>query len=100
MDPKGSQIPAQVLETKRDGQGVSLVQFFDLRERGERGRSWYWMSTPQISPLGIDLDEDRKRVHLKAGWNPKRRKSVKQAYVDACKLKGIDPNVVLTETGL
>ncbi|KAG0229296.1 nuA3 HAT complex component nto1 [Mortierella sp. GBA43] len=99
MDPKGSYVPAQVLEMKRDGQGHYLVQFFDLRERGDRGRSWYWMTTPQVSPLGVDLDEDRKRVHLKAGWNPKRRKSVKQAYIDACELKGIDPAVVLAETG-
>ncbi|KAF9987855.1 hypothetical protein BGZ65_001577 [Modicella reniformis] len=99
MDPKGSQIPAQVLEMKRDGQELHLVQFFDLQERGDRGRSWYWLTTSQMSPLGVDLDEDRKRVHIKAGWNPKRRKSVKQAYVDACGLKGIDPDVVLIEIG-
>ncbi|KAG0301556.1 nuA3 HAT complex component nto1 [Dissophora globulifera] len=97
MDPKGPKVPAQALEMKRDGQGAHLVQFFDLRERGERGRSWYWVSTAQISPLGVDLDEDYKRVHLKAGWNPKRRKTVKQAYMDACQVKKMDPTLVLDE---
>ena len=97
MDLKGPNVPAQALEMKRDGQDVHLVQFFDLRERGERGRSWCWVTMAQILPLGVDLDEDRKRVHLKAGWNPKRRKTVKQAYVDACQLKRIDPSLVLAE---
>ncbi|KAI7823613.1 hypothetical protein BC939DRAFT_161255 [Gamsiella multidivaricata] len=98
MDPKGPQVPDQAREMKKEGHGVHLVQFFDLRERGERGRSWYWVTTAQLSPLGVDLDEDRKRVHIKAGWNPKRRKTVKQAYIDACQLKGIDPSLVLTES--
>ncbi|KAF9205379.1 nuA3 HAT complex component nto1 [Haplosporangium sp. Z 27] len=98
MDPKRPHVPAQALEAKKDGHGVHLVQFFDLRERGDRGRSWYWVTTSQILPLGIDLDEDRKRAILKTGWNPRRRKSVKQAYIDACQLKGIDANIVLAET--
>ncbi|KAF9116274.1 nuA3 HAT complex component nto1 [Mortierella sp. AM989] len=98
MDPKSPHVPAQALEAKKDGHGVHLVQFFDLRERGDRGRSWYWVATAQILPLGVDLDEDRKRAILKTGWNPRRRKSVKQAYFDACQLKGIDANIVLAES--
>ncbi|KAF9174985.1 nuA3 HAT complex component nto1 [Mortierella sp. AD010] len=98
MDPKRPHVPAQALEAKKDGHGVHLVQFFDLRERGDRGRSWYWVSTAQILPLGVDLDEDRKRAILKTGWNPRRRKSVKQAYIDACQLKGIDASIVLAES--
>jgi hypothetical protein len=90
MDPRGSQIPTQVLESKREGH-VHLVQYFDQRERGDRGRSWNWVMAHHISPLGIDLDEDRKRVRTK------RRKSVKQAYIDACGLKGIDPTLVLAD---
>ncbi|KAG0000917.1 nuA3 HAT complex component nto1 [Entomortierella chlamydospora] len=98
MDPKRPHVPAQALEAKKDGHGVHLVQFFDLRERGDRGRSWYWVTTAQILPLGVDLDEDRKRAILKTGWNPRRRKSVKQAYIDACQLKGIDASIVLAES--
>ncbi|KAF9579682.1 hypothetical protein BGW38_003958 [Lunasporangiospora selenospora] len=127
MDPKGPQVPEQILEMQRElnithsngsgnnnsggggggninnnishasGGNMHLVQFFDLQERGERGRSWYWVSSAQVSPLGIDLEEDRKRVHLKASWNPKRRKSVRLAYLDACSLQGIDSALVLSE---
>ncbi|KAF9188196.1 nuA3 HAT complex component nto1 [Haplosporangium sp. Z 11] len=98
MDPKGQQVPAQAREAKKDSNAVHLVQFFDICERGDRGRSWYWVASAQVSPLGVDFDEDRKRVHLKTSWNPKRRKTVKQAYIDACQLKGIDPSVVLAES--
>ncbi|KAI1300732.1 hypothetical protein EDD11_005955 [Mortierella claussenii] len=97
MNPRGPHVPTQVLGMKRDGDGLYLVQFFDLRERGERGRSWYWVTAAQVLPLGIDLDEDRKRAHLKSGWNPKRRKSVKQAYLDACQAKGLDTSIALAE---
>ncbi|KAF9081380.1 hypothetical protein BGX23_000957 [Mortierella sp. AD031] len=93
MDPEGPKAPKQA----RGVQDGHLVQFFDLQERGERGRSWYWVGSSQVASLGVDVNEDRKRVHLKAGWNPKRRKTVKQAYADACQLKGIDPTPVLTE---
>ncbi|KAF9287143.1 nuA3 HAT complex component nto1 [Mortierella alpina] len=99
MDPKGKKVPTQVRELKREGGGGEhLVQFFDLRERGERGRSWYWVASTQISPLGVDLEEDRKRVRLKANWSSKRRKTVKDAYIDACKQLNMDPSSVLSES--
>ncbi|KAG0253050.1 nuA3 HAT complex component nto1 [Mortierella polycephala] len=98
MDPKGQQVPTQAREAKKDSNAVHLVQFFDICERRDRGRSWYWVAPAQVSPLGVDFDEDRKRVHLKTSWNPKRRKTVKQAYIDACQLKGIDPIVVMAES--
>lgn len=90
-------MPEQVLEMRREVGGLHLVQFFDLIERGDRGRSWYWVMPSQISPLGVDLEEDRKRVHLKTGWTPKRRKSVKLAYVDACQSKRLDSTTVVAE---
>ncbi|KAF9964693.1 nuA3 HAT complex component nto1 [Mortierella alpina] len=99
MDPKGKNVPTPVRELKREGGGEGhLVQFFDLRERGERGRSWYWVTPAQISSLGVDLEEDRKRVCLKANWSSKRRKSVKEAYLDACKQFNMDASLVISET--
>ena len=99
MDPKGKKVPTPVRELKREGGGGGhLVQFFDLRERGERGRSWYWVAPAQISPLGVDLDEDRKRVRLKASWSSKRRKTVKEAYIDACKQLNMDAGPVISES--
>ncbi|KAG0209686.1 nuA3 HAT complex component nto1 [Mortierella sp. GBA30] len=98
MNPRGPRVPRQALDLEREGSEAHLVQFFDLRERGERGRSWYWVAPSQTIPLGVDLDEDRKRVHLKASWNPKRRKSVKEAYIDACLVRGIDASAVIAES--
>ncbi|CAO3564392.1 unnamed protein product [Mortierella alpina] len=99
MDPKGKNVPPQVRELRREGGGEGhLVQFFDLRERGERGRSWYWVTPAQISSLGVDLEEDRKRVRLKANWSSKRRKSVKEAYLDACKQLNMDASLVISES--
>ncbi|KAF9435962.1 nuA3 HAT complex component nto1 [Entomortierella beljakovae] len=98
MDPKKPRVPSQALEAKKEGQGMHLVQFFDLRDRGDRGRSWYWATQSQLLPLGADLDDDRRRISLKGSWNPRRRKSVKQAYVDACEQKGMDPSMVISES--
>ena len=83
---------------KRDGGGgTHLVRFFDLNERGDRGRSWYWVLNSQMIPLGVDPEEDKKRVHLKRGWTPNRKKSVKLAYIDACKSKRLDTTAVMAE---
>ncbi|KAF9573921.1 nuA3 HAT complex component nto1 [Mortierella alpina] len=102
MDPKGKKVPTQVRELKREGGGGEggghLVQFFDLRERGERGRSWYWVAPTQISLLGVDLEEDRRRVRPKPSWSSKRRKSVKEAYLDACQQLNMDASPVLSES--
>ncbi|KAJ1882856.1 hypothetical protein H4R99_001976 [Coemansia sp. RSA 1722] len=81
--------PEQVILDKRDDCNV-LVFFFNVNPAN---RTWKWVSAQQICKLGVDKQLDMTFYKAKKAKSKSMARSMRLAYVEACKSKGVEPLV-------
>ncbi|KAJ2855886.1 hypothetical protein J3B02_001920 [Coemansia erecta] len=84
-DPRA---PEQVLLDKRDESCSVLVFFFNVNPAN---RTWKWVSARQICKLGVDRQLDMTFFKAKKAKSSNMARSIRLAYMEACKTKEIEP---------
>ncbi|KAI7822772.1 hypothetical protein BX661DRAFT_187133 [Kickxella alabastrina] len=87
--PDDARAPNQAHDGDRDDKCKNVLVFFF--NSNPANRSWKWVSAKQICKLGVDRTLDGTFFKAKKSKSASMTKSMRMAYFEACKFRGIEP---------